>query len=112
MSSVNVRYIKEIPSFQQSLFRVELDGAAAYSKRILSDYSWWTCEDTDVFRRETESYALLNGIGVGPQLLCLDAASKEFVVADLHPRRPENEAVEPFLDDLVVLLERLTRLTA
>ena len=112
MSRMNLRYIKEMPSFQQRLFRVELDGTAAYAKRIVSDYSWWTFEDTDIFMRESESYALLNGMGIGPQLLCLDAAQKELVIADLHLRRPENEAVEPFLDDLVVLLGRLSQLTA
>jgi|GEM_PF-6342180 len=107
-----MRYIQPVPSFQQEVFRVEVDGTPAYAKRIVSDYSWWTFDDTDIFTRETESYALLNGMGIGPQLLCLDATRKEFAVAELPHLRPGKEAVETFLDNLVILLERLSRLTA
>ncbi|MGE3727380.1 MAG: aminoglycoside phosphotransferase family protein [Candidatus Sericytochromatia bacterium] len=108
---MNIKYIEEVPSFQQSVFKVEIEGTIAYSKRIISNYSWWTCEDTDIFKRETESYKLLNSIGVGPQLLFSDAKQGEFVVKELRHIPPQNECVEPFLDDLVLLLEKLRGFT-
>jgi hypothetical protein len=108
--NMNIEHVKVVPSFQQAMAMVRIDGQAAYSKRIVSDFSWWTFENTDVFQRELTSYSLLNTLQIGPQLLYSNAEQKQLVVQELGHEMPMGEDIKPFLDSLVALLSELRSL--
>ncbi|GAB2592022.1 phosphotransferase [Spirosoma areae] len=99
---------KEVKSFQQQVSLVELkNGNQAYIKKIVSDYSWWTFEHTDVFQRELTSYQLLTSFNLVPPLLVVDQVNKQFTIEAMITLRPKDQQIQPFLASLINLLRTL-----
>ena len=97
--------IQEVRSFQQKVQFVDLNnGSSAYAKKIVSDYSWWTFNDTDIFQREMISYKLLEPAELVPTLVEIDQANKQFMVKAVATVQPKGKQVQPFLDGLLTLL--------
>jgi len=121
---MRIEWGEAVQSFQQKVWHATVDKTAVFVKEIISDYSWWTCEESDIFRREKLSYQRLNAVGIGPRLLCCDDAARRLIMeavpqsadADEEPIRAEDDAVcDSLLDVLKTLrglrdtgLERLT----
>ncbi len=117
---MNFVILDEVPSWQQKVYRLQIQKEGdAFLKEIVTDYSWWTLDDCDVYRRETVSHALmaeLTGINL---LLQSDDEKKQFVTKALaNPEITADNAefyINALLDALALMRSRrdtsLDRLT-
>lgn len=94
-----------VGSFQQKVWRATVDGQAAYIKEIVSDYSWWTFGESDIYQREKRAYQLLNAAGIGPPLLSYDDDARRLVIAAAAP--VTNERNRAVCDHLLEILQTL-----
>lgn len=97
-----------VHSFQQQLSRIQRpNGQLAYVKTIVSDYSWWTFEQTDVLQRELTSYQLLTPLKLVPELVAVDRLHKQFTVEAIINGKPQAGQLQAFLASLITLLKTL-----
>ena len=97
-----------VPSFQQQLSLIQRpNGSLAYVKKIVSDYSWWTFDQTDVFQRELTAYHLLTPVKLVPRLLEVDPSHKQFTLEAISTVKPQTRQPYSFLTSLIALLSTL-----
>ena len=73
----------EQPSFQQQVFKLQVQGEEAFLKRIISDYSWWTFDQCDIYLREKTSHGIMSTLTSIHLLLYADDNKREFVTKAL-----------------------------
>jgi hypothetical protein len=105
--AMRLELIEQVPSFQQEVWRATVNGEPAYAKRIVSNYSWWTCEESDIYAREKCSYQLLNSAGIRPQLLAHDDETRQLILEAIETTGTTNENQETLCDSLVDTLKTL-----
>jgi hypothetical protein len=98
---MNIELGEPVGSFQQKVWRATADGQPVYVKQIISDYSWWTCNASDIYEREKRSYQLLNAAGIGPLLLAYDDAARQLVLAPLEDATPAATNDDALFDSFI-----------
>jgi thiamine kinase-like enzyme len=94
-----------IESFQQKVWRATADGKPVFIKEIVSNCSWWTFDESDVYQREKLSYQILNTAGIGPRLLSSDDMARRLVIEEIADT--PNEDDKAACDHLLELLKTL-----
>ena len=104
---MNVKLGEPVDSFQQKVWRATADGQSVYVKEIVSDYSWWTFDASDIYAREKRSYQLLNAIGIGPRLLAYDDTARQLVLEELKRAEPAETDYDALFDSILQVLQTL-----
>jgi len=99
---MNFLVLDEVPSWQQKVYRLQIQMEGdAFLKKIVTDYSWWTLDECDVYQRETVSHMLMTELMGFTLLLQTDDNKREFITKALPNPEVTKDNVESYADAIL-----------
>ena len=95
---MKLKVLERIPSFQQQVEKVLTeDNRIGYKKKIISNFSWWTFDQSDLFEREIKVLNLLDKKINNIYFEILDLQEKEFFIEEIPRNHSCNKEQKIYL---------------